>query len=124
MTQRKNGRLFAGYRFYNFVKKDPVIDKLRTLLQDEGFYNKKARKRLSLLTGVSVSTYDNMFEGDTRMPRHTTVGGTVAALGFKEVFVRDREAKIDREREIAKAAKELAGKREALRKQKARTGGR
>lgn len=27
------------YRCYNFVNKNPVIDKMRTLLQDEGLSN-------------------------------------------------------------------------------------
>lgn len=120
----KTTRVFGGYRFYNFVRnKDPKIDEVRTITQDEGFYGKKGGlNRLSLLTGVSVSTYLGWFEGETRMPKSATMGATLAALGYKMVIQKDRDSHIDRERAIAKAAKELAKHREEMRKKANRAG--
>lgn len=99
-------RKFGGYRWYPMPKKDPVIDKLRTIVQDEGFTGKGALQRLSLLSGVSATTYDNMFNGETRLPRHSTIAATINSMGYKEVFVRDRDKKIDREAEIERAIEE------------------
>lgn len=96
-------RFILGYRCYNFTNKNPVIDKVRTVLQDEGLYSKKKRSLLHQLTGVSVSTYDGWFEGDTRSPRHETVGATLAALGYEEKFVKAKELDYDKELTVAKA---------------------
>jgi hypothetical protein len=73
-------RFALKYRTYNFVNKDPVIDKVRTVLQDEGLYAKKKRGMLHDLTGVSLSTFDGWFEGDTGDPRHTTIMSAIGTL--------------------------------------------
>lgn len=96
-------RFIFGYRCYNFTNKSPVIDKVRTVLQDEGMYSKKKRAMLHQLTGVSVSTYDGWFEGDTRSPRHETIGATLAALGYEEKYVKAEDLDYDKELEVAKA---------------------
>ena len=93
------------YRCYNFTDKNPVIDKTRTILQDEGLFSKKKRPLLHQLTGVSVSTYDGWFEGDTKSPRHETVAATMAALGYEETFVKKKA--IDLDKELVAAAKWL-----------------
>jgi transcriptional regulator with XRE-family HTH domain len=94
-------RFLMKYRCYNWKTKNPVIDKARTILQDEGFYAKSKRKRLHELTGVSVSTYDGWFEGDTISPRHETVMATLAAFGYEETFVKTTKLDIDKELEAA-----------------------
>jgi hypothetical protein len=102
------------YRCYNYVDKNPVVDKVRTILQDEGYYNKKKRPILHQLSGVATTTFDGWFEGDTRNPRHETIMATMAALGYEEKFVKVKT--IDEERELKKATewfekqKELRGK--------------
>lgn len=101
------------YRCYNYVNKNPVIDKVRTVLQDEGMYSKKKRNMLHQLSGVSVSTYDGWFEGDTKSPRHETIAATVAALGYEEHFVKTN-SKLDLDKELI-AAKAWAQKQKALR---------
>jgi transcriptional regulator with XRE-family HTH domain len=66
------------YRSYNYVDKDPAIDKLRTVLQDE----KVSHKNLSVLSGVSPTTISNWFDGKTKRPQHTTLAAAAAALGY------------------------------------------
>lgn len=66
------------YRSYNYVDKDPAIDKLRTVVKDE----KCSEKNLAILSGVSSTTIDNWFNGKTRRPQHTTLAAAAAALGY------------------------------------------
>ncbi|MBO4221930.1 hypothetical protein [Bradyrhizobium neotropicale] len=94
-------RFILKYRTYNFVNKNPVIDKARTILQDEGLYAKSKRRMLHELTGVSVSTFDGWFEGDTRDPRHMTIMATMSALGYEEQFVKTKKLDMDQELEAA-----------------------
>jgi hypothetical protein len=90
-------RFIMSYRTYNWKNKNPVIDKVRTILQDEGMYAKNKRSMLSALSGCSTSTYDGWFEGDTRDPRHTTVMATLSALGYEERFVKAETLNLDKE---------------------------
>lgn len=96
-------RFQTQYRTYNWVKKNPVIDKVRTILQDEDLYAKKKRAMLHRLTGVSVSTYDGWFEGDTRDPKHTTIAATITALGYEEAFVKREKLDLEAELKAAQA---------------------
>ena len=96
-------RFIMSYRTYNWKNKNPVIDKVRTILQDEGLFAKKSRKMLENLSGVKVQTFDGWFEGETRDPRHTTVMACLTALGYEETFT--KTSMIDREKELAAAAK-------------------
>jgi hypothetical protein len=108
-TQRKSA---FGLRFYPMIKQDPICDTIKTLVQDEGFDIRKDVMRLSYLTGVSPSTYRNLFDGVTRQPRNSTAEGTIKALGFKRVVVRDTEKKINRERAIEQGMEIAREKRE------------
>jgi transcriptional regulator with XRE-family HTH domain len=94
-------RGFATYRTYNWTKKNPVIDKVRTKLQDENLFAKSKRKLLHDLTGVSVSTYEGWFEGDTQSPRHETIMATMSALGYEEEFVKTKDINMEKELEAA-----------------------
>ncbi len=96
-------RFILRYRGYNYTQKNPVIDKVRTLLQEEGLYSKKKRNLLHQLTGVAVATYDGWFEGDTIDPRHTTIAATIGALGYEERFVKTKELDMDAELKAARA---------------------
>jgi len=91
------------YRCYNYVNKNPVIDKVRTVLQDEGVYSKKKRGMLHALSGVSVSTYDGWFEGNTKNPQHATIAATLASIGYEERFVKTAKLDLDKELEAARA---------------------
>jgi hypothetical protein len=96
-------RFITGYRTYNWTKKNPVIGKVQTILQDEGLYAKKKRSMLHQLTGVAVSTYDGWFDGDTKDPKHTTIAATITALGYEEQFVKTNDINLEAELEVARA---------------------
>ncbi|MBR0753527.1 hypothetical protein JQ604_15165 [Bradyrhizobium jicamae] len=110
------------YRTYNMVDKNPVIDKVRTLVQDEGLI-----KKLGIvheISGVSTSTLDNWFNGTTRSPQHATIAAVVTSLGYREEFVKDHDLDIEAERKAAAAWLEKQEKQKAAAKAKpAKTNG-
>lgn len=101
-------------RTYRFIDKDPAIDRMRTILQDEGLF--KRLKDVADLANLSPVTLQNLFHGDTRRPQHATVMGIITAVGYEQKFVKSRELKIDDELVFAKAW----NKKERLRLEKAR----
>jgi hypothetical protein len=89
------------YRTYSYIDKNPVIDKVRTLVQDEGLF-----KKLGIvheLSGVAVTTLDNWFNGATRSPQHATIAAVVTSLGYEEQFVKTKSLDIEAERKVAAA---------------------
>ncbi|HVG51627.1 MAG TPA: hypothetical protein VM867_08345, partial [Xanthobacteraceae bacterium] len=97
------------YRTYNYIDKNPVIDKVRTLIQDEGLI-----KKLSVvheISGVSTSTLDNWFNGTTRSPQHATIAAVITSLGYQERFVKERDIDLEKEREVAAAWQERQEKK-------------
>jgi hypothetical protein len=97
------GFLRFPYRTYNFLAKNPVIDKARTILQDEGMFSKEKRKILHEISGVSISTFDGWFEGDTINPRHETMMATLSSVGYEEQFVKVKTIDVEAERKVAAA---------------------
>jgi hypothetical protein len=100
------------YRTYRFIDKDPVIDQIRTLIQDEGLM-----KKLSIvheLSGVATATLENWFNGDTKSPQNRTIMAVTSALGYKHVWQKDKVLDIDKE---LKAAKLWAEKQARLREE-------
>jgi hypothetical protein len=72
------------YTSYNFVDKDPVIDKMRTMVKREGL----SYGKISGLSGVSATTMHNWFEGKTKRPQYATVMAVVHALGYRSAFTK------------------------------------
>ena len=68
------------YKLYpsNADNKDPVIDQLRTAIEDSGLDLAK----ISELSDVSTSTMWNWFYGSTRRPQHATVMAVTRAIGW------------------------------------------
>lgn len=98
------------YRTYSYIDKNPVIDKVRTLVQDEGLL-----KKLGIvheISGVSTSTLDNWFNGATRSPQHATIAAVITSLGYQEEFVKKKEIDVEKERGVAAAWLERQEKRE------------
>lgn len=95
------------YRSYNFVDKDPVIDRMRTIVADEGL----SYKDIHIISGVSAGTLSNWFEGETRRPQYATIAAVTYSLGYKQEFVKAK--KLDFGREIAKAQKEIEARGKA-----------
>jgi len=75
------------YKSYVFKDKDPVIDEVRTLLNDSG----KSYKQVHGDSGVSISTMYNWFEGTTKKPQYATVMAVVHALGYRAKFIRNNK---------------------------------
>lgn len=89
------------YRTYNYIDKNPVIDKIRTIVDDEGLM-----KNLNIvheISGVATTTLKNWFDGETKNPQHHTIAAVITSLGYEERFVKTE--KIDVEEERAKAAR-------------------
>ena len=66
-------------RTYNWIDKDPIVDECMSLVKKRGLRGKYYT--LSLLTGMSASTFANWDKGGTKKPQHTSVRSLVEALG-------------------------------------------
>jgi len=66
------------YKSYNFRDKDPVIDRVRTILQDQGVTYQYVENK----SGVTDTTLRNWFQGKTRRPQHATVAAVLGCLGY------------------------------------------
>lgn len=72
------------YDSYNFTDKDPVIDKVRTIVKREGM----SYMDIQRASGVSATTLHNWFDGKTRRPQYCTVMAVVSALGYRQAFIK------------------------------------
>lgn len=85
-------------RSYNFIDKDPEIDRFRTIFQKE----RLKESDLAVLAGLSAGTVKNMFGGETRRPLHSTFAKIAGALGYEYNLQREKAAP-NYEKEIPKA---------------------
>lgn len=67
------------YKTYSFIDKDPVIDVVRTVIQDSG----KTLKWISDESGVSTNTIAHWLYGETRQPKHASINAVLMALGYR-----------------------------------------
>jgi DNA-binding phage protein len=67
------------YKSYSFREKDPIIDRLRTVIADEG----KGHGEIALESGVSPATLYNWFSGPTRRPTYACVAAVAATMGYR-----------------------------------------
>jgi transcriptional regulator with XRE-family HTH domain len=107
------GRLWLT-RSYNFIDKDPEIDKFRTIYQKEHI----KETDLAVLAGLAPSTVKNMFGGETRRPQHATFAKMAGAMGYKYGLQRDDTP--DYGKEIPRAREEFKAHKEALRRKRER----
>lgn len=72
------------YKSYLFRDKDPVIDQVRTAIEDSGvkwaFIEHKS--------GVTTQTLHNWFSGPTKRPQHATVRAVLRAIGYDFALVK------------------------------------
>jgi hypothetical protein len=115
---------FRMYRTYRWLKteKNPVIDKVRTVVQDEGLY--KNMTALHEISGVSVGALNGWFFGDTINPQHGTIMAVLTSLGYEEQFVKQKDIDVEKERKagqawLEKRAEEREKSAPARRKKKA-----
>jgi hypothetical protein len=81
------------YKSYMFRSKDPVIDELRTLLQDSrGKLTKSTLRQIESDGGPTASCMNGWFFGKTRRPQSATLEAAGRALGFKRVWVKHQDA--------------------------------
>lgn len=76
------------YKTYRFSNKDPVIDEVRTLFKDEGFYSPAGYKEVEARGAAKAATYKGWFSGGTRRPQNATIEATARALGYQRKFVK------------------------------------
>jgi hypothetical protein len=108
-------------RGYEFVEKNPVIDKLRTLAQKRGLFGKLGI--IEELSSVKRATLKGWWHGDTKRPQHHTAMAVVHALGFREEFVEEDGFDVEAERKKAvawRAKQPTPAKAKKLTKRKAR----
>lgn len=72
------------YKTYVFKDKDPVIDELRTIVQDHNV----AYAQISEGSGVSVTCLHNWFHGATRRPQSASVEAVGRFFGLKREWKR------------------------------------
>ena len=94
---------FRMYRTYRWLpkEKNPVIDKLRTIAQDEGLY--KDLKALHEISGVSTAALYGWWHGDTVNPQHGTIMAVLTSLGWEEQFVKAKAIDVEKERKAGQA---------------------
>jgi transcriptional regulator with XRE-family HTH domain len=78
------------YKSYSFTDKDPIIDEIRTVVQDSGVSYRQIEEE----SGVTGSTLHAWFHGKTRRPQAATLNAVARALGYKLGFVPYKEASI------------------------------
>lgn len=85
--QRKHRGQISSTRTYVFKDKDPIIDEMRTLSQDDG----RNMKAICAEAGISTTTTHGWFLGETRRPQNCTIEAFGRALGYHRQWVKDDE---------------------------------
>lgn len=62
--------------------KDPIIDQIRTIFDDEGMSIYDSNKN----GGPSVTAMHNWFEGETRRPQYATITAALRSAGYDFVI--------------------------------------
>ena len=84
------------YRTYSMVDKDPCIDRVRTIVQDEGLF--KNLSAVADISSVSSSTLNNWFHGETKRPQNATIQAVLSSLGYKTEYVKEKDIDVEKER--------------------------
>lgn len=90
-TQRL--KLYSAYKFGR-DDKDPIIDKIHTILDEAGANYSKA----SELSGVSSSAIYNWIEGPTLRPQYCTIAAVMGAFGYEMSFTKKNGAHAPRKK--------------------------
>jgi|SRR6187401_1626707 len=110
---KRNGKAPRGvmhlYRSYVFKDKDPAIDKIRTIVQDEGV----SEAQLHILSNVSVTTFASWFRGNTKRPQHATLAAAASALGYDWELQKKKHVDVERELPRAQAWHDAMAKAKA-----------
>ena len=71
------------YKSYSFIDKDPIIDEVRTMINNSGANYKWVEEH----SGVTSTTLNAWFNGKTKKPQAATLNAVARALGYKLGFV-------------------------------------
>ena len=77
MARKKRG--YLPYRTYMFKEKDPMIDKIRTVVEASG----ESYLDIHESSGVSTTTLYNWFHGETRRPQFASLNAVARALNHE-----------------------------------------
>jgi transcriptional regulator with XRE-family HTH domain len=106
-------RKFLGYTGYDFGggEQDPIVDKMRTMIEDSGL----SYKKLSELSGVSSGTYTRWFSRNVKKrvkrPMFSTVMATVRGAGC-DLVIAKQERRVNGTRDV-KLIRNVAAKAHA-----------
>jgi hypothetical protein len=67
------------YKSYNFIDKDPMIDEIRTIVENSGATYRWVHEN----SNVATATLSAWFDGKTRRPQAATMNAVLRSLGFK-----------------------------------------
>ena len=67
------------YKSYSFEDKDPMIDYVRTIIQESG----ATIKKISEDSGVGTHTISKWLYGETKQPKAASINAVLRALGYK-----------------------------------------
>jgi transcriptional regulator with XRE-family HTH domain len=67
------------YKSYSFVDKDPIIDQVRTIIQDSHMMYKD----IAEASGVGKDTIRKWLDGGTKKPQAATLNAVLRACGHK-----------------------------------------
>jgi transcriptional regulator with XRE-family HTH domain len=67
------------YKSYSFVDKDPIIDQVRTIIQDSHMLYKD----IAEASGVGKETIRKWLDGGTKKPQAATLNAVLRACGHK-----------------------------------------
>lgn len=90
---RVNGKrgILPVYKSYMFRNKDPVIDSLRTIIQDEfKGLNRHTLKEVKELGGPSTACMHSWFFGKTKRPTNATIEAAGRAVGWHREWVKGK----------------------------------
>lgn len=83
MAKKARG-FISPYRTYMFKDKDPVIDFVRTKVDD----SKMSYAQISDNSGVSKATLYNWSHGKTRRPQFATTAAALMSCGVDQISLR------------------------------------
>jgi transcriptional regulator with XRE-family HTH domain len=88
------------YRSYEFIDKDPVIGRIKEMIEKERLLKKPGI--VHELSGISTQTLHKWFHGETRRPQHATIMAVALSLGYRMDFKQERSINVEHERRAAK----------------------
>lgn len=91
------------YKTYNFIRKDPVIDDIRGMIED----SPNSIGQIAADAGVADHTIRAWLYGKTRKPQSASIEAVGRACGFRRKWVKAGDLDVQARLDSAKAGKIL-----------------